>query len=63
VVVKVELDDHGHATLIVHGEPEIIQSVAAAVTLILAVDAEEILTPEEFEERLNEEDEDLASSS
>ena len=59
MVVKIEEDDHGHATLLVHGEPEIIQEVAAAVVLLLAADAEKIVMPGEG----NEEDEDLASSS
>lgn len=62
VVIRVEMDDHGHATLLVHGEPEIITELATAVTLLLAEDAEslQIIGPEEL---VSEEDEDLASSS
>lgn len=59
MLIKVEEDDHGHATLLVHGEPEIIQEVAAAVTLLLAADAEKIIIPGEDEDP----EEDLASSS
>jgi hypothetical protein len=61
VVIKVELDDHGHATLLVHGEPEIIQEVATAVTLLLAADAEQIIIPDG--DPGEESEEDLASSS
>ena len=60
VVIKLELDDHGHATLLVHGEPEIIQELATAVTLLLAADAEQIIIADVEKD---EEDEDLASSS
>lgn len=59
VVIKVEEDDHGHATLLVHGEPEIIMELATALTLILAADAEQIIIPD----GPAEEEEDLASSS
>lgn len=65
MVIKVEEDDHGHATLLVHGEPEIVQLLAATVTMLLAADADAVLTPEEFEELTegDESEEDLASSS
>lgn len=47
-----EQDDHGHATLLVHGEPDIIALVATAVTLLLANEAEDIslIDPEELSE-------------
>ena len=61
MVIKLEEDDHGHATLLVHGEPEIIKQLAAAVTLLLAADAEEIIIPDA--ESVEEAEEDLASSS
>lgn len=64
MLIKVEEDDHGHATLLVHGEPEIIQLLAATVTLLLAEEADAVMTPEEFAEEFGGEDEeDLASSS
>jgi hypothetical protein len=61
VTIALEMDDHGHATLHVHGEPEIIQEVATAVTLLLAAEADHVIIPSLDEG--DEEDEDLASSS
>lgn len=63
MVIKVEDDDHGHATLHVHGEPEIIYLVAQAVTMMLAAEADAVLTPEEFADLAGDDEEDLASSS
>lgn len=62
MVIKVEEDDHGHATLLVHGEPEIIQEVATAVTLLLAAEADHVIIPD-LDENGADPEEDLASSS
>jgi len=49
VVLAVQEDDHGHMTLIIHGEPEIISELAEAVVVLIAtmadiVDAESYVT-------------------
>jgi hypothetical protein len=63
VIIRVEEDDHGHATLLVHGEPEIIQEVALAVTLLLAADADQVFLPDAAEVDEQQDEEDIASSS
>jgi hypothetical protein len=62
VTIQLIEDDHGHATLVVHGEPEVVTELAKVVTLILAADADHvsILEPDGTETPLEE---DLASSS
>ncbi|MDE2103115.1 MAG: hypothetical protein KGL39_38070 [Patescibacteria group bacterium] len=62
-----ELDDHGHSTLVVHGEPEIVSGLLALVVITLGVAAEDVLVadPETGETRElslpNDPDEEFSS--
>lgn len=63
VVIKVVEDDHGHATLMVHGEPDFIMELAQILTLILASEAEQVILPDGELPLPGEDEEDLGSSS
>ena len=62
MTIKVVEDDHGHATLMVHGEPDIITLVATTVTLLLASEADHIVLPDEGGAD-TEPEEDIAESA
>lgn len=59
VIVRYEaLDDHGHSTLIVHGDPEVVAEVMVAVTLLLGAAADSVELSEPGELVAGSEDED-----
>jgi hypothetical protein len=37
-----EEDDHGHSTLIFHGEPDVVAAIMASALLVLAAAAEDV---------------------